>query len=136
MLTAGTGFVAGSVAAQDVLRLHGTDGSVTEVPLSGVEYVDFVVAAPAPADPDLGGQSNCYIVSEPGTYHFEASFVDGGLVDNVERATWLWREASSAYAGAVSSMSTGAANVTLRDFSEQNAARAEHNKTLKFDDWD
>lgn len=57
-------------------------------------------------------------------------------VDNMTAAAKALGEASSAYAGAVSSMSTGAANVTLRDFSEQNAARAEHNKTLKFDDWD
>ena len=46
-------------------------------------------------------------------------------------------DATAAYSNAVAgAMSAGAANVTLRDFSEQNAARREHNKTLKFDNWD
>ena len=45
-------------------------------------------------------------------------------------------EATAAYAGAISSLATGAQNVTLRDFSEQNAARREHNKTLTYDNWD
>ena len=45
-------------------------------------------------------------------------------------------DATAAYSNAVAGAMTGAANVTLRDFSEQNAARKEHNKTLKFDNWD
>ena len=46
-------------------------------------------------------------------------------------------DATAAYSNAVTgAMSAGAANVTLRDFSEQNAARKEHNKTLTYDNWD
>lgn len=97
----GLALVATSVAAQDVIRLHGTDGNVTEVPLLNVEYVDFGDAMPTPPTPPtppepvdsvLGGQSNCYLITKGGTYHFEATFVDGSPIDNVAKATWLWRE--------------------------------------------
>ena len=102
----GLALVATSVAAQDVIRLHGTDGNVTELPLLNVEYVDFGDAMPTPPTPPtppepvdsvLGGQSNCYLITKGGTYHFEATFVDGSPIDNVAKATWLWREKTEGF---------------------------------------
>lgn len=45
--------------------------------------------------------------------------------------------ATAAYSNAMmQGMNAAAANIKLRDFSEQNAERAKHNETLEFDKWD
>lgn len=61
--------------------------------------------------------------------------------DNTEALTQRASSLGTAIGAMASSAASattisGAATVQLRDFSQQNAERAEFNKTLKFDNWD
>lgn len=81
-------------AQTQVMRIHAVDGAVTTIPVDGIEYIDFdeITDTPVAEVVDLGGASNCFVVSEAGTYRFIPTHVDGSPVANIDHATWLWRE--------------------------------------------
>lgn len=80
-------------AQQNVMRVHGTDGSVTIFNVNDVDYVDFEeVAAEEEVTPNLGGASNSYIVTAAGDYYFATTHVDGTSIDGIDHADWLWTE--------------------------------------------
>lgn len=66
----------------------------------------------------------------------KADTLEASTLENMSGLGQSLGAATAAYGNAISSINTAANAQPLRDFSEQNAARAEHNKTLKFDDWD
>lgn len=81
-------------AQTQVMRIHAVDGAVTTIPVDGIEYIDFdeITDTPVAEVVDLGSASNCFVVSEAGTYRFIPTHVDGSPVANIDHATWLWRE--------------------------------------------
>ena len=81
-------------AQTQVMRIHAVDGAVTAILVDGIEYIDFdeITDTPVAEVVDLGGASNCFVVSEAGTYRFIPTHVDGSPVANIDHATWLWRE--------------------------------------------
>lgn len=84
-----------ALAQQNVMRVHDVQGNVTVIPVDDIEFIDFeVLGAPDPAEVDLGGASNCYVVSEAGSYRFVASHVDGSPIAGIDHVSWLWREKS------------------------------------------
>lgn len=84
-----------AAAQQNVMRVHAKDGTVTSFVVDDVDRVDFESVG-GPIGTDLGGASNCFIVSQAGTYSFATTHVDGSGVDGIDHATWLWREKSGA----------------------------------------
>lgn len=66
----------------------------------------------------------------------QADTLEASTLENISGLGQSLGAATAAYGNALSGLNTAANAQPLRDFSEQNAARAEHNKTLKFDDWD
>lgn len=81
--------------AQNLMRVHTTDGQVTTIPVDDIEYIDFQDTTTDPNAPlSLGGESNCYIVDHHATYTFRATHVDGTPIPGIDHVTWLWREKS------------------------------------------
>lgn len=81
-------------SAQNVMRIHNTDGTVTTLPVSQVDYVDFDFDASFAES--LGGRANCFIVDHYGAYTFSATHVDGTPVVGIDHVSWLWREKADA----------------------------------------
>lgn len=79
-------------AQQQVMHVHGTDGTVTTIAVENIDYIDFEELVPTPAVESLGGEANCFIVTHEGRYRFAATHVDGTPVVGIDHATWLWRE--------------------------------------------
>lgn len=76
------------IAGQEVVRLSTDKKEDFTKNLKEVTALTFSEAT------DLVGESNCFIVSKPGTYSFVPTLVDGTEVENIVRADWLWREKS------------------------------------------
>lgn len=83
-------------AQHTVMTVHAKDGSVTKFNVSDIDVIDFDEETDEPMLEgfDLGGASNCYVVSEAGNYHFVATHVDGSPITGIDHVTWLWREKS------------------------------------------
>lgn len=81
-------------AQQNVMRVYDKSGNVTTFAVDDIDFIDFDELHSEPVGTNLGGASNCYVVSRAGSYHFAATHVDGTPIEGIDRATWLWREKS------------------------------------------
>lgn len=83
--------IAIAASAQNFMRIHNADGTVTTIPVESIQYIDF--DSDDSLQPEaIAGEANCYIVDHEDRYTFRATHVDGSPIEDIDHVSWLWRE--------------------------------------------